>query len=72
MFERVAHSCTASRQRIARETFIEALDFAAREQFGHDCETLLFYLSQLHLRFAPSLNLVLAASNADEDDADEN
>jgi hypothetical protein len=67
--ECVAHSRASARQRIALETFIETLNFAAREQFGQDCEILLLYFSQLQLRFAPSLNLTLDASYADEDDA---
>jgi hypothetical protein len=71
MPECVAHSRASARQRIAREAFIETLNFAARVQLGQDCETLLRYFGQLQLRYAPTLNLTSSASNADEDDADE-
>jgi hypothetical protein len=71
MSERVPHSRTGSWQRVAREIFVNARDFVARQQFGHDGESLFLYLSRWHLRFAPNLKLMVDASYADEDDADE-
>jgi hypothetical protein len=40
MFERVAHSGAATRQRITIEALIKFRDVAAAEDLGKDCETL--------------------------------